>query len=164
MTQTQLMHHLHYEPTTGVFRWIRPTANTNNISFGDIAGHTGTQGYTHIFFNSKMYKAHRLVFLYMTGNLPIDDIDHINHIKDDNRWVNLRDVTTLENCRNMSKSKFNTSGVNGVHFNKQTGKWVSRITVEGKRIPLGSYVDINDAADARKLAEVKYGFHVNHGT
>jgi len=130
---------------------------------GKIAGTTIQRGYVHIGVAGKKYLAHRLVFLYMTGEFPSSDIDHINHITSDNRWSNLREVTKSDNSRNASLSKNNNSGTTGVIWQKDRSKWTANIRVHGKRIHLGCFLDINDAVKARKEAEVKYNFHKNHG-
>jgi hypothetical protein len=75
--------------------------------------------------NGKTYQAHRLAFLYMTGKFPPDEVDHINHEPSDNRFVNLRQVTRLENLRNQSLSKNNKSGFTGVSWYGRYSKWVA---------------------------------------
>jgi len=99
----------------------------------------------------------------MTGAFPLDEVDHENHIKDDNRWLNLVAATHPENSRNQSLHKNNNSGYTGVHWSKDSNKWLSKIRINGKDTHLGSFDELEDAAEARKEAEVKYGFHENHG-
>ena len=103
------------------------------------------------------------MWLYVTGKFPKNEIDHINHIKDDNRWDNLRDVAHSTNGKNQSMQVSNTSGVRGVYWYKNNQRWVANITVDGEKIHLGSYVQHHEAVNARKNAEVLYGFHTNHG-
>lgn len=95
---------------------------------------------------------HRLIM----SPLPEQEVDHINHIPYDNRKENLRIVSRSQNQMNTMTSTRNTSGVKGVHWDKDMNKWRVRITVDGKRISLGFYSDINEAAKARKEAEIKY--------
>lgn len=90
-------------------------------------------------------------------------IDHINHIRWDNRIENLRLVTHKSNGRNQSKSVCNNSGVNGVCMDPQNGKWRVYIHIDNKQINLGSFSDKNEAIRVRKDADIKYKFHVNHG-
>jgi len=104
--------------------------------------------------------AHRLAWFYMEGEWPTG---HINHIRDDNRWVNLREVSNQENHKNQSISINNKSGVIGVCWNKKARKWHAQIKVNYKAISLGCFSDIHNAIKARKDAEIKYGFHKNHG-
>jgi hypothetical protein len=53
--------------------------------------------------------------------------DHINRLRYDNRFSNLRVVTVRQNCRNKTKRTTNTSGKNGVSFNPGMQAWVARI-------------------------------------
>ena len=109
-----------------------------------------------------MYFTHRLAFLYMTGSIP-KEVDHINHVKPDNRWKNLRAANRIINGRNRSMHCDNTSGVTGVYWHKKKGKWQAGIRVNDKRIYLGVFKHLEDATAARKTAEARYGFHPNHG-
>lgn len=98
-------------------------------------------------------KLHRLVMKCNDSKL---DIDHINHIKNDNRKSNLRIVTRCQNNMNMSKRSDNTSGVTGVIWYKTKNKWRAEIIVNKKHISLGYYKNFEDAVKARKEAEEKY--------
>lgn len=98
------------------------------------------------------------------GQIPDGmEIDHINHIRTDNRIENLRLVSRLTNMKNKSMYANNSSGVTGVRWDSRFGEWISRITTNGKIIYLGSFDNINDAITARNVAEAKIGFHDNHG-
>ncbi len=92
------------------------------------------------------------------------EVDHVNHIRTDNRAVNLELKDHKGNMRNMGLMKNNTSGYSGIHKNKH-GKWVVRIGggKRGARIYLGCFSDISDAIKARLEAEKEYGYHENHG-
>ena len=81
-------------------------------------------------------------------------VDHINHNKKDNRKNNLRIATISQNGMNMLPPK--DRGCRGLYFNKRTNKWCARITVNGNRISIGTFININDAILARKTAEEKY--------
>lgn len=161
ITQKELKESLCYEKETGLFFWIISKAN-NRIKPGDIAG-TYVNGYIKIIINKKAYFAHRLAWLYVCGEWPKHQIDHINQIKDDNRFSNLRDAMDVENKRNRTKQKNNTSGVNGVSWYKRDKKWFAYIKVNGKQLDLGRHKDRFEAICARKSAENKHGFHLNHG-
>ncbi len=63
----------------------------------------------------------------------------------------------------MSKSKKNTSGVTGVTWDKSNNRWIAQIVIDGRHKKLGRFTDFSKAVDARKNAEVLYGFHKNHG-
>jgi hypothetical protein len=108
------------------------------------------------------YSAHRIVWKLMTGEEP-DQIDHIDGDRLNNRFENLRNVSASENQRNKKLGRNNKSGISGIHFEKQTRKWDAVIYVNRKRIRLGRFANLSDAISARKMAESRYGFHVNHG-
>lgn len=162
LTQRELKEILHYEPSTGGFTWKINTKGGARI--GKKAGGIKNDGYWHIKIRQKVYGAHRLTWLYMTGKWPEDQMDHINHNRSDNRWVNLRSVTRSENCRNKPMLKNHASGIFGVCWNKTTQKWYAHITEGRKAIYLISTPDKFEAICARKSAENKYGYHENHGT
>ena len=162
LTQKKLKELLEYNEKTGVFRW--KVYKSSNSQKGDIAGTINKDGYVIIQIDGKRYKAHRLVFLYMIGTFPKEQVDHLNHTKDENRWCNLREVTSSENQRNRSISKNNTSGTIGVRWSKKDKRWIAYIRVNYKKnIYLGSFKNKKEAIKARKEAEIKYGFHKNHG-
>jgi len=130
---------------------------------GKVANCTNPKGYIVFHVRDKNYRAHRLAFLYMTGKFPENQVDHINHVKNDNKWSNLRLVDNQENHKNAKLSKNNASGFNGVYWSKRRSRWGARIKVHGKGMCLGLFKEIEDAINARQLANVKYGFHENHG-
>jgi hypothetical protein len=162
LTAEQLREQLHYDKDTGVF--TRRVSNTNRVKVGDVAGCVDKiNGYTLIGINSVRYRAARLAFLYMTGAWPLAQVDHINGVKTDDRWCNLRPVTPTENCRNQSRYSCNTSGVPGVLWRSDTNKWRATIGVNRRLVDLGCFYNFDDAVQARRAAELKYDFHENHG-
>ena len=160
ITVGELKSLLDYNPSTGLFIW--KSDRTSTVREGDVAG-TNCKGYITITINGKRYQAHRLAWLYMTGNLPNNQIDHINGVRDDNRFCNLREVDNSENARNSKHRDNNTSGHIGVNFEVRGSKWTANIKVDGKKIYLGRFPTKDEAIEARKKAEIKYGFHSNHG-
>jgi hypothetical protein len=92
----------------------------------------------------------------MTGDWPADLVDHRDRNKANNAWLNLREATNAENCRNIGKPKRNTSGVLGVGWHKRIGKWQAAIRVDRKLLSLGYYTDLDEAAAVRRAAELKY--------
>ena len=153
--QEYLKEILEYEQETGIFTWVKLAKNVHNIHIGDIAGCLDKRnGYISIRINNKKYRAHRLAWLYVIGNWPEFEIDHINHIRNDNRFENLRD--TDKNRWNKSEQKNNTSGYVGVVLDKPTKKWQAQIQVNGKCIYLGLFTDIEEASQAYQEAKEKY--------
>lgn len=141
---------LHYNADTGVF--------TNKIDrnprarAGSLAGYTNTIGYTVIQIGGRKIHAHRLAWFYMTGEWPTCEIDHINRIRSDNRFDNLRQATSTQNKHNTDDRITNTSGHRGVTWNKRSEKWQAQIAVAGKHYYLGMFDKIEDAVESRKTA------------
>lgn len=101
---------------------------------------------------------HRFVMNASSDDIDIDHIKHYprNELKYDNRKENLRYVTKSQNGMNQYTASNNTTGVKGVYWHKQNMNWFSLITVNKKRIFLGTFDNFNDAVQARKEAEEKY--------
>lgn len=142
-----------YDPKSGHLYWIAPGKGRSKKK---PAGTKLSTGYLGIVIGPKRYLAHRLCWLLHYGELPKDQIDHINGNKTDNRIVNLREATNSQNGKNLKLSARNTSGVTGVTFDKQTQKWRASIKVDGKDINLKRWASFEDAVSARKAAEQKY--------
>lgn len=178
LTQELLKELLHYDPETGVFTWkerdikyFRSLASckTWNSRFANkvagsrrICGSSGKE-YIDIHIIYRLYASHRLAYLYMTGNFPEDQIDHDDGNGTNNVFSNLSPITGPENQKNMRLKENNTSGFNGVTWCKRTGKWQAYVTVNREYKFLGRFLNINDAIGARNSANIKYGFHKNHG-
>lgn len=161
ITQDRLKEMLLYNPDTGVFTWrVSPS---NRIRQGSIAGYVADRGYRYIAVDEKMWREHRLAFLYMSGKLP-KVVDHINGIRDDNRWVNLREGTQSQNMMNTKINPKNKSGVKGVCWHKASKKWIAQLRVKGKSVNIGYFSDISSAELAVRAAREKYhGEFANHG-
>lgn len=153
ITQERLKNLLHYNPDTGVFT----RRNTfRNLTAGSVVGCVGAGGYMQCSLDNKMYKMHRLAWLYVHGRWPADQIDHINHNVTDNRILNLREVSCAENHQNRARRTKNSSGYLGVGWHKRDKRWQVHIEVNGKRHHIGYYTQLPDAIAARKAAELKY--------
>jgi hypothetical protein len=149
LTQKRLKECLSYSPETGVFKWIGP----NNKRPGTI----DRKGYLRIGIDYKVYRAHRLAFLYMTGDIP-KEVDHIDLDTSNDRWNNLRACTNTQNQANRGPRKTNTSGVKGVSWHKRIKMWQSSISKDYKKLHLGYFDDINDASAAyNKAAKSMHG-------
>jgi len=167
LTQEVLKERLHYDKNTGVFTWLNVKVNATNVR-GKVAGNTNkVSGYIVIGLTptdkTYWYTAHRLAWLYEYGEFPKDGLDHINHVRTDNRITNLRIATHRENVRNKSMASNNTSGHTGVSFNKATNKYFAYVHADYKQINLGYFENIEDAAKAAREGREHYGFHANHG-
>lgn len=149
---------LSYSPHTGKFTYIQ---KRKRMDIGDTAGSLNKAGYIQLNLFGKVYAAHRIAFLFMTGQWPIGVIDHKDLDKTNNKWTNLRDVTSSVNIRNQAKRKNNTSGKTGVAWNKREGKWHAYIYADGKCKTLGYFDYKEDAIFARMTAEKNLGFWVD---
>lgn len=136
LTQERLKELFNYNPESGVF--TRLVGTSSNARVGDISGWDKGQGYLVISIGRQTIKAHRLAFLYMTGAWPKNQTDHINGIKADNRWVNLRDITSQENTHNQRRAhKNSTTGFLGVKRRKN--RFEAGIRINGTYIYLGLF-------------------------
>lgn len=160
LTQDFLKSVLDYNETTGVFTWKCGNSHTKE---GDIAETILNKGYLGICINQKRYPAHHLAWLYVYGKFPDKQLDHINHIKTDNRIANLREVSNRENHQNMPIQQNNTSGNTSVYYIKSSKRWKASIKINGKDIHLGVFPTKEEAISARRNAEKNYKFHINHG-
>ncbi|MEN3257550.1 HNH endonuclease signature motif containing protein [Sodalis endosymbiont of Spalangia cameroni] len=163
-----------YSPKTGLAIWKnRPREHFTkqriwkmwNTSYADkVAGCMGEKGYLVIRIDGELFRLHRIIWTLFYGADPGSfQIDHINHIKTDNRILNLRLVDNKNNHMNMPMQKNNTSGEAGVCWHKQCSKWIARVYDNGNVISLGLYESYQDAVLARRKELVKRGYHKNHG-
>lgn len=168
---------LRYEPETGKLYWReRPSSLFQNLyrSAEGCAANwnsrwAGREALTCRMPNGHLqgridygsFLAHRVAWAIYYGEWPEDHIDHINHDPADNRIENLRVVTHAENHRNLSRRADNSSGVTGVQ--RVGNVWVASIKHGGKRIYLGRFSQLDEAAAVRKAAERRFGYHPNHG-
>lgn len=136
LTVAEVRRLLRYEPDTGTFFW---RIDTNKISAGNIAGCRQSRGYWQIRINRRLYMAHRLAWLYVTGEWPKANIDHINGDRSDNRFVNLRIATNSQNAWNSRRRINNACGYKGVHYKKRLNKFVAQINVHGRVYHLGVF-------------------------
>ena len=160
ITQERLKEFVKYNPVIGKFTWV---ANKARGSIGAEAGAIDDRKYKHLQIDNKQYLVHRLIWLYMTGCFPRNEIDHINRDPSDNSWKNLRLASRSDNQKNQSKRSDNTSGIVGVHMHKPSGKWHVRIGISGVHKYIGSFSDKQKAIAVRKAAEVAFNYHTNHG-
>jgi len=176
-SQEDLLLLLEYDQSEGTLRWRkRPLAlfsdggitarHSRDIWNGRFAGKAALtavrgDGYRHGAIHGVYYISHRVIWKMMTGEDPIE-IDHIDGDRKNNRWNNLRNIPSKLNKRNAARHADNRSGVTGVRRTNRGG-WQAFITVDYKMICIGSSNSFDEAVKMRKDAEVKYGFHANHG-
>jgi len=149
LTASRLRKIVSYDPETGLF--IRLS--------GRHAGPTGmlrADGYVNVGIDGKMYRAHRLAWLYMTGSWPSGVIDHVDLSRDNNRWSNLREANMTQNRANTRARSDNACGLKGVSWDADASRWRAQIQMRGKKISLGRYSTPEDAHAAYGEAAEKY--------
>jgi len=172
ITADQARELLDYDPETGVFKWrFRPRSTfkserawaTWNTRFsGSAAGHHDNKGYISIRVLGRLYRAHRLAWLYTYGVWPDIEIDHINRVKTDNRIANLRNATQSQNSANTGMYINNTTGFKGV--SRARKKFKAEITKNGVVMRLGHFSTPEEAHAAYcQAAEELHGEFANNG-
>ena len=172
LTQALLKTVLHYDPETGVFRWLErsedmskatiftkkhATSTINARCAGEVAGSVNKKGYRRITVLGKSYGAQNLAWLYMTGVWPKARVDHRNLQRGDDRWLNLREATEQQNSINRGVRADSHTGLKGVKPHE--GRFQARITkIDKKRISLGLF----DCPVAAHLAYV-VAADIHHG-
>jgi hypothetical protein len=160
LTQGYLKKCIYYNEHDGLAVWKRRPVdhfkserdakiwNTKNA--GNCISCKGNNGYFRLSINGKSYSLHRLVFLYMDGSMPANQVDHKDKNRLNNKYDNLRQATALINSQNQPLRSNNTSGIKGVYWNSLRKKWHARITVNKKVIHLGYYTKKKEAEIIRK--------------
>ena len=171
---------IEYDPNTGVFTWLPkpdsdPDANRfNSFKAGTTAGHQvhksdGRRSRISIEFYRKdagrvVVGAHRLAWHIMTEDEPPSVIDHFDGDPFNNSWANLRDGRGSVNPKNCKLRRDSSSGVGGVSYRKDTGKWRAQLNIDGKREALGTFSTKEDAMLAVDNAKAENGYTARHGT
>lgn len=151
LTPTKIRDWFTYDETDGVLRYAFARGM---VSAGASAGYTDQHGYVRVRVSGFTYAAHRLVWAYCRGEWPAGSIDHRNGDKSDNRIDNLRVLSPQHNSQNRSKARSDsTSGLIGAQ--KYKDRWRARITVEGKKVELGTFVTAKQAHYAYVKAKKK---------
>lgn len=171
LTQTRAMEYFNYDPATGDMIYKRRpdheftpmTLARHKKRVGTVAGCANSDGYIKIFIDGQYYRAHRVAWLIVQGEMPKYpkfEIDHINGNRADNRFCNLRKVTKSGNQRNAGGRVNNSSGVHGVNWKKRGdgGRWVARIWNGPRHVYLGQFPTLHEASIARKAAERALGY------
>lgn len=128
-----------YDPLTGQLTWREVKRNRAAKRWiGKPAGSKNQHGYVQVQVDGRMYQAHRLIWLYVYGEIP-EYIDHVNGAREDNRLANLRACRAFENQQNRKRHENTTTGYTGVIVDKRRGKFVAKIGFLGKQKHLGSF-------------------------
>lgn len=149
LSASRLRELLHFDPETGVFRYRTRASQRTRV--GDVAGSVNSNGYRHIRVDGRAYKAHRLAWLYVTGEWPPRVVDHINGGRDDNRIANLRLASRSENLANSRVNRAGKDAPKGVR-RLPNGRWIARIQKNKRSIYLGYFQSQADATAAYAAA------------
>lgn len=165
ITQAQALEFLQYVPETGHLIWIKKASDKTNV--GARAGwQRSIAGYRQVGLFGSIYYEHRLIWLMVNGGFPENQIGHINGIKDDNRYANLRHVTSSQNITNIGAKRDNTSGTKNVHWCNRNRRWIAKVKIDGHTHHAGSFADYESAVKAATAARIafhgEFASHLGH--
>lgn len=158
LSANELKRHVEYDPLTGIFTRLMKEPSTrlartwNTRYGGQPAGWTNERGYVEVSINGKVHLGHRLAWLYMTGEWPVAEVDHVNGEPSDNRWANLRAASRRQNAMNTKIRSHSKTGVKGVHYYPQWDRYQAKITVAGHCKSLGYYATADEAGSVYQEA------------
>ena len=164
---SRLREFFRYFRSSGRLTWKNTKGGRSVL--GAKIGYPDINGYLTMRFDGVLYCVHRVIWKHVTGEDPGEfEIDHINGVKEDNRWVNLRLATHARNNQNTKIQKNNSSGYKGVAWHGQRKAWRAYVSVgprgNSKQIHLGLHSTPEAAAKAvRKYREQLHGKFTNHG-
>lgn len=159
LNQSELKEYLDYDPNTGHLTWIKKP-NKGTVLYSR-AGSLTSSGYRKVKLFGKQYLEHRLIWCWVYGNYPSQHLDHINHIRDDNRISNLREVTISENARNR-QTKNSKTGEQGIWYCKRRQRFIAEIVLNGKKVYQGSFIDPDEAIQQRRNKEIELGLSITN--
>lgn len=132
-----------YDAESGILRWrVRPNKHAVRINPGDEAGTIGFKGYLIVGIGRSYFLAHRLIWKMVTGQDPVDQVDHHDTDRLNNRWTNLRPATNGPNIANSRLRVDNKSGVKGVSWDASHKSWVAHVTSGGRQRKIGRFKEL----------------------
>lgn len=149
LTVERLRQALDYDRETGVFSWALPRIG---MRAGTIAGSPHPGGYVAIRLDGRTYLAHRLAWLWVYGEWPALEIDHIDGDRANNAISNLRDVPRYMNSQNKKQANRDSkTGYLGVC--RIPKGWKAQIGANGVHHNLGTYPTPEEAHEAYLAAK-----------
>jgi hypothetical protein len=153
---------LSYNPETGMF--TNMVYRGNRAPEGSIAGTLTSLGYIKIKINGTLYLAHRLAWFIFYKEWPIGDLDHIDTERCNNAISNLRLASRSQNICNSPLRSSNKSGIKGVSWDRQSGKWNAKVAGYGRCGHVGRFESKEEAAAAvRHAREITHQNFTHHG-
>lgn len=101
--------------------------------------------------------AHRLAWRIYYGAWPNGEIDHIDHVRSNNKIRNLRLATTSQNVSYQKRTKANRSGVKGVCFDITNGLWAVSVQANKRRHVWRTHNPISAAVAAPLIRRALHG-------
>jgi HNH endonuclease len=155
LTAQRLREYLHYDHQTGAMTRLIKVGRRHKP--GPITGCISEYGYLRVRVDKRLYLAHRLAWLWMTGEWPTVFIDHIDGNRLNNVWSNLREATNALNMQNVKGARADSQlGILGVSICKRNGTFKAQIGYEGKTHFLGRFKTSEEASAAYMEAKRKY--------
>ena len=156
LTLEQVREAFTYDADSGVlrWRWRQDCGAPWNAKWAGKEVSYVSNGYKMFKLNGALHRAHRAIWLLMTGALPETDIDHADADKQNNAWANLRLATRSQNEANKGRSRANTTGRKGVYVLKH--RYLAKIKVNGVSRSLGTASTVEEAAVLYEQAAKKY--------
>ncbi len=154
LTQQRLKELFDYDPETGIV--TRRITVGSRAKKGAVVGSDDGNGYLQVWIDGKKYRLHRVIWFWVYGAWPEDEVDHRDLKRANNRLKNLVPLTHMQNMHNGPKRCTNTSGYVGVSRTPNGNSWIARITVGYKNLNLGTFENIDQAAAAYSAARCIY--------
>jgi hypothetical protein len=147
-----------YNPKTGKLTWA---IDRRCVHPGDSAG-TRVKSPKGVFLtvrlDGRLYCVNQVVWCWVTGEWPAEQVDHQNLDSSDNRWDNLREATNQQNCANRGLNTNNKTGYRGVYWYASRQKWVAYLRKNGKHVFFKYFKIKSDAVAAvREARKVHFG-------
>lgn len=153
LTAMRLREILRYDPETGLFTRL---TDRGGRRAGEVAGSQRKDDRRiQIYVDNRNEMAHRLAWLYMTGEWPSEEVDHRDMNPSNNRWSNLRLASHSQNAMNRTKRSDNTTGLKGVYRHYKNGKFRAAIAANKKQYHLGVFDTREEAHAAYEAAAAK---------
>ena len=132
---------INYNKETGQLFWNK---SGKGRKLSRPVGTTTKQGYLQTTIGGKQLKVHHVIWFIETGEWPKEQIDHKDKIKNNNKFVNLREGTSIN--QHNRKIKVGKSGLSGAYWSNEKGRWYSNIRINGSTKFLG-YFSSKEAAN-----------------